>query len=451
MDQAWTLMLYKQGIITRDVAVRLLAALEKSTTGGTWATPEVLTSLLGGDEDTASIPQIGRTLQEPMARMQLRDKQLDVIDATHDFLEVLLDAIERYSETIMPGMTHMAHAQPTTYGAYLLSVHDGVYRGLEHLELAYKHTNENSGGCGATSGTGWPVDRYLLTELLGFDKLVEPTYDGEAGQDYAMNTLFALSNIMITLSRTAMDHSIWGMDGYHTHTVSGPHLRPSSMMPHKAHSGVAYENIRMWANNVVTGTMNGILGLKGEPHADVMPSYLACKSANSALRSVEMTMVVFGDIIKTMIVDEHKLLQLTRDGWGCTPDLVVKLVRDKGYGGRRAHRICAVMVRIAREHRKLKPYELTGAMLDEAARVANEKEPGLSTEEIREIMDPVKFIERHNNTGDPHPKETTRIVKIRREQLAVSRRRQAERCRRVEAGYKKLENEIAAILNKRAN
>jgi argininosuccinate lyase len=284
-----------------------------------------------------------------------------------------------------------------------------------------------------------------LTELLGFDKLVEPTYDGEAGQDYAMNTLFAVSNIMITLSRAAMDHSIWGMDGYRTHTVSGPHLRPSSMMPHKAHSGVAYENIRMWANSVVTGTMNGILGLKGEPHADVMPSYLACKSANSALRSVEMTMVVFGDIIETMDVDKERLLQLTRDGWGCTPDLVVKLVRDKGYGGRRAHRICAVMVRIAREHRGLKPYELTGAMLDEAARVANEKEPGLTTEEIREIMDPVRFIERHDNTGDPNPKETARMVKIRREQLAGSRARQAARCRKIEVARERLDREVAAI------
>jgi argininosuccinate lyase len=164
------------------------------------------------------------------------------------------------------------------------------------------------------------------------------------------------------------------------------------------------------------------------------------------LRSVEMTMVIFGDIIKTMNVDKEKLLQLTRDGWGCTADLVVKLVRDKGYGGRRAHRVCAVMVRIAREHRGIKPYELTGAMLDEAARVANEEEPGLTTEEIREIMDPVSFIERHTNTGDPHPKETARMVKIRRAQLAESRRRQIDRCRRVDAGLSKLQAEVAAVL-----
>jgi argininosuccinate lyase len=447
MDQAWTVMLYKQDIITREVAVKVLAALQNSPIGG-----EVkLKSLLNGDEDTASAPQIGRTLQEPMARMQLRDKQLDVIDATHDFLEVLLDKSEVHAETIMPGMTHMAHSQPTTYGAYLLSVHDGVYRGLEHLELAYKHTNENSGGCGATSGTGWPVDRYLVTELLGFDKLVEPTYDGEAGQDYAMNTLFALSNVMITLSRTAMDHGIWGMDGYHTHTLPAAHLGVSSLMPQKAHSGSAYERIRISANNVVGSTTIGILGLIGEPHGDVLTSYQAAyRAPNSgaigALCETEMTMVIFGDMIKTMNVDRKKLLQLTRDGWGCTPDLAVKLIRDKGYGARRAHRICAVMVRIGRDHRRLMPYELTDTMLDEAARVAKEKEPGLSTKEIREIMDPVEFIDRHNNTGDPHPKETVRMVGIRRKQLAVLRHFQAKRRNRIDSGYKKLESEISAIM-----
>lgn len=451
MDQAWTVMLFKKGLIPRESAVKVLEALEKTEIGG----EDSLKRLLK-DGDLASIPVIGRTLQEPMARMQLREKQLDLIEATQDFLEIVLDSAERHAETIMPGMTHMAHAQPTTYGAYLVAFHDGVYRGLEHLELAYKHTNENSGGCGACSGSGWPVDRYMITELLGFDKLVEPTYDGEAGQDYGMNTLFALSNIMITISRTAMDHGIWGMDGYKTHTLPATHLGVSSLMPQKAHPGSAYERVRISTNNVIGLTTIGMLGLKGEPFGDVLPSYQATyrgpyNAAIGALCETEMTMIIYGDILQNMIIDREKLLQLTRDGWGCTPDLQEKLIRDKGYGRRRAHHICAVMVRIAREHRGLKPYELTGAMLDEAARVANEKEPGLSTEEIRDIMDPVKFIERHNNTGDPNPRETARMVKIRREQLAGSRRPQLERRGRVEAGYKKLEAEIVAILNKRAD
>jgi len=450
MDQAWTVMLCKKGLIPRESAQKVLEALEKTQFGGEGQLKKLLK-----DEDLASIPVIGRTLQEPMARMQLRDKQLDVIDSVHDFLQVLLDSAERHAETVMPGMTHMAHSQPTTYGAYLVALHDGVYRGLEHLELAYKHTNENSGGCGATSGTGWPIDRYMITELLGFNKLVEPTYDGEAGQDYGMNTLFALSNIMITVSRTAMDHGIWGMDGYLTHKLPAAHLGVSSLMPQKAHSGSAYERVRISTNNVIGATTIGMLGLHGEPFGDVLTSYQATYRAPNAgaigaLCETEMTMVIFGDMLATIKVDKKKLLKLTREGWGCTPDLQEKLIQEEGYGRRQAWRICAVMVRIARDHRKITPPQLTGEMLDEAAVVAGEPQPGLSTEEIREIFDPVKFLERHDNVGDPNPKETLRLVEVRRKQLAESRKRQQQRRARVGAGFAKLREEIKAIIGEKA-
>ncbi len=450
MDQAWTVMLLKQGLIPRESAEKVLEALEKTQLGGEGQLKKLLK-----DEDLASIPVIGRTLQEPMARMQLRDKQLDVIEASQDFLQVLLDASKRHAETVMPGMTHMAHSQPTTYGAYLVALHDGVYRGLEHLELAYKHTNENSGGCGATSGTGWPVDRHLITELLGFDKLVEPTYDGEAGQDYGMNTLFALSNIMITISRSAMDHGIWGMDGYLTHRLPATHLGVSSLMPQKAHSGSAYERVRISANNVIGATTIGMLGLKGEPFGDVLPSYQATYRAPNAgaigaLCETEMTLIAFGDMLETMKVDKEKLLELTRNGWSCTPDLQEMLIQKKDYGRRQAWRICAIMVRIARDHRKITPPQLTGAMLDEAAVVAGEPQPGLSTEELQEIYDPIKFLERHNNVGDPNPKETLRLVEIRCKQLAESRTRQQERRGRVDAGFARLREEIKAIIGDKA-
>ena len=448
MDQAWSIMLYKQGIITIDEARTVLTGLEKLEHGGEVA----LTAILDGDEHHGSIPQLGRTLQEPMSRMAIRTKQLDVIDAVQSFLNALQDAIERYSETIMPGMTHMAHSQPITYGAYLLALHDEILRELEYLELAYKHTNLNSGGCGATSGSGWPIDRYLVTELLGFDELLEPTYAGEASQEWAMSTLFALSNMMLTLSRTAMDHSIWGMDGYKTHVTPG-HLGISSLMPQKAHSGSSWERIRIWGNNILGGTMIGELGLHGEPYGDVLPSYQASgwsgsatRGASGALETAEAVFINFEDIISTIDVDEELLMQLTRDGWGCTPDLSIKLIRDKGYAPRQAHRICAVMVRIARDHRNIKPYEITGSMLDEAARVSNDPEPHLTTDEIREIMDPLKFIARHDNTGDPNPKETLRMLEIRRNQLKEAKQRQTIRREQVEIGYNKLKTEIANII-----
>jgi len=439
-DRAWVVMLTKKGLVPREKAAKVLAALQGVKAGG----EDALKKRLKGDEDLASIINFGRTLQEPMSRMLLRDQQLDVFEQLIKAMRATLDTAERHAETIMPGCTHMAHAQPTTYGAYLLAVYDGLARGLEQLELAYKHTNENTAGCGAVSGTGWPVDRQMVTELLGFDALMEPTYECEGAQDYGLTTMFALCNIMTVLSRTAMDHGIWGMEDCGFITLPGRLLGISSLTPQKAHPGSTFERIRINANKVIGYMTAGLVACKGEPLTDVLPIYEAWKQAANALEETERALDRWADIIASVQPNKEKMLQHTRDGFSGAPDLAIKLIREKGYGGRRAHRICAVFVYLARKQ-GLKPYETTGELLDEAAKVANEKPPGLTTVEVREMLDPVKFLERHNNVGDPNPKETRRLIAVRRTALAEAEKRQADRRAKLQTASERLASEIAAI------
>ena len=448
MDRAWTVMLYKQGLISREVAVKLLTALESADREVGYGGEDWLKKKLGGDEDTASAVNLGRTLQEPMSRLQQRDKMIDVLDLMLATLEVTLDVAEANADTIMAGQTHLSHAQPTTYGAYLLSVHDGLARGLEQLELAYKHANENSAGCGALAGTGWPVDRRMITELLGLDSLVEPAYDCEAGQDHPLTILFALTNITTVLSRTAMDYNIWGMEEVAMIRVPPEWCGVSSMMPQKAIPGSQFERIRIEACNVIGETITGVVSCKGEPHSDMLPIYEGYRGALRALCHAEKALGFFSSLLPVVQPDKERMLQLAREGYSATPDLAVKLIRDKQYGGRRAHRICATFVRIARE-RGIKPYETTGELLDEAARIVDEDPPGLSTEEVRRLLDPVEFIKRHDNLGDPAPEETRRMIGVRRATLAKAKSRHAERVARLEEASEKLAAEIAAILEER--
>ena len=445
MDRAWTVMLLKQGLIRKETAVKLLTALkgadqEKGYGGEYW-----LKKRLDGDEDTASAVDLGRTLQEPMSRLMLRGKLLDVLALTLKSREVTLDVADANVDTIMAGQTHLSHAQPTTYAAYLLSVHDGLARGLEQLELAYKHTNENSAGCGALAGTGWPVDRRMITELLGFDSLVEPAYDCEGGQDHPLTILFALTNVTILLSRTSMDHNIWSMEEIAMIRVPPEWCGVSSMMPQKAIPGSQLERIRIAACNVIGETITGVVACKGEPHGDMLPIYEGYRGALRAMCHAEKALGFYSSMLPAMKPDKERMLHLAREGFSATPDLAVKLIRDKGYGGRRAHRICATFVRIARE-RGIKPYETTGELLDEAARIADEEPPGLCTEEVRTQLDPVEFIKRHNNLGDPAPEESRRMIGLRRTTLAEAKSRHAQRLTRLEKAAKKLDAEITAIV-----
>ena len=235
MDMAWTLMLVKQDLLDKPTAAKALKVLKDSQTEQGWGGEKwIKKKLPDHDERVASAVNYGRTLQEPMARMMMREALLDVFDELFMAMESLLNIAEANVDTLMAGHSHWAHAQPTTYAAYLLAIHDQLARGMEQLELAYRHTNQNSGGCGACSGTGWPVDRETVTELLGFDKTIDVSYDCEDSMDEMMTILFACSNLALTLSRTALDHNVWVTEEWNLFHVEMQWRGVSSFMPQKA-------------------------------------------------------------------------------------------------------------------------------------------------------------------------------------------------------------------------
>lgn len=444
-NRAWTIMLCEQDLIPRSTAVALFDALDLAEQQG--ASPnEYWLKRHIEDEDVASAINLGRTLQEPMSRLQQRRKLLHVFDELSRCLETLLEKIDEHAATIMPGMTHLTHAQPTTYSAYLLSVFDGLCRGLQQLELAYEHVNECSAGCGALAGTGWPVARKRVAELLGMDRLVEPAYDCEAGQDHALTVLFAATNIAVLLSRTAMDHNIWGMESVDWLRVPPEWSGVSSLMPQKNIYGSQFERIRIQSDDIIGQMVTGVVSMKGEPHADMLPIYEAYRGALRSLCHLEMALGFFTGLVRELELDKPKLLKLSQEAFAAAPDLAIKLIRERGYGARPAHRTCATFVRYARE-RGIPANQATGELLDEAAEFLEYPLPAFTTDQVREALDPVAFLEHHNNIGDPAPAETKRLAKIRRLRLAETTERQALRTTKVQEATRIQAEEIEKIRN----
>ncbi len=446
MDMAWTVMLFKQGLLPRETAAKLLRVLPQSQAEQGWGGEDWLKQKLDGDEDTASAVNYGRTLQEPMYRMMMRDALLAVFDEAHATLAAILDQAETCADAVMAGQSHFSHAQPTTYGAYLLAVHDGLVRGIEQLDLAYRRTNENSGGCGACSGTGWPVDRDLVTRFLGFDRTIELTYDCEGSQDEIPQILFALSSIALTLSRTGMDHSIWTLEEINLVHPAPEWQGVSSFMPQKAHGGM-FENVRIAADEVLGEMMKTVTTFKGESIQDVLPVYKSPRHVFHACLYTRQGLGLLRCLIATLQVNRERMLEIVKNGYSGAPDLAIRMIREKGYGGRRAHRICCNFVRLARE-RRIKPCEMTGALLDEAARVTGEPEPGLSDTDVRQHMGLERFFETHGNPGEPHPTETRRLAGIRRRQLAELEKVQRGRRQQLTDADAALQQEIDAVFDR---
>ena len=445
-DQAWVVCLHQAGVLDRATAAKLLRGLQSLLASGKPGTggESSLIPVLDNDEDLASLINLGRTMQEPMSRLQLRDQLNSFLGCFHGFMETVLAFAEQHAHTIMPGHTHFSQANPITLANYALSIFDNMDRGLEQLELSYKLINKNSGGCGATSGTVWPVDRHLMTRLLGMDALLEVTYDCEASQDHTLHLMCALANIAATLSKLTLDVEIWSLEEMDMLGIDPALAGVSSMMPQKCHNGELPESIRNTICDVLGLAVTGLMRVKGEPHGDVLSMYFfpqkgmdALIKSKEAVRRVEL-------LLRNVRAQPENMLRLVREGYSCMTEVVVHLVRECGYGGRRAHRMCATLVRLARE-RGVKAPGLTGGMLDEAARACGEEAPHLTTETLQCCLDPVAFIDSHNQTGGPAPSETERMVRLRREGLAQARERHEARLRKVALGGEMLEQEMAAI------
>lgn len=446
MDMAWLICLEKAKLVVDKLAKRVLVALKKINADGTgWGGEVSLIPELDGDEDSGSIVNLGRTLQEPMARMATRDEILNFADHVLKLEQTLLDMIAEHAETLMPGHTHFSQANPITLGSFLLGVFDELNRGLSLLEHAYRDTNRNTGGCGATSGTAWPVDRQLLTELLGFEEVSEPAYEGEASQDHTLTVHYAMSNICMLISKASSNFEIWGIDEIGMVDLDPSWHGVSSCMPQKSHAGSIYEWMRVMAARVIGKMSEAVSLYKGEFHGDVMSMLNMCNGFNTfdATGCVRM----FEGAMRNLVVHKDCMLQYVRDGYSCATELAVLLIKEKGYGGRRAHRIVATMIRHAKE-RGIKPYECTAEMLDAAAIEVEDMPPKVTTAELVKALDPEEFLKTHIHIGGVAPQETLRLQTKRVKVVEENLQRQQARRDAIEKGYSYLKSEVERILNK---
>src|SRR5436190_12610422 len=165
--------------------------------------------------------------------MVVREAILRVLGDVLKTRRTLLDRAHAEAETVMPGYTHLLHAQPTTFGHYLAAVHDHFERDTRRLLAAYDTTDQCTLGCGAMSGTSLPVDRERVRELLGFSRLCENTIDSVSASDHVTETASALAGVMTIVGRLAQDLYIWSSQEFGMIDVTDAFASPSSLMPQK--------------------------------------------------------------------------------------------------------------------------------------------------------------------------------------------------------------------------
>jgi argininosuccinate lyase len=350
-------------------------------------------------------------------RMTLRGQMQDVLDALVALRRRVLALAETHAATIMPGFTHWQHAQPVTFGYYLLAFADQLERDFSRCLAAYQRTNRNPLGAGALTTTAFPLDRAFTTEALGFDGLMEIAYDAVSSRDDAHEAASAFAILMTAISRLAIDLQAWSTLEYRYIELGDQHCSVSSIMPQKKNPA-CLENLKA-AAAMVTGNLTAALACsKNTAFADVSDGVTAVSDpVTDAAVTTRRALVLLEDVLGAITVNAEHMRHMTEIGFGTATELADVIVRETGLSFRMAHNIVAVVVAEAIEA-GLPATAIKAADLERAAQTLFKRGLGISAAAVHAALDPGENVSRRTVAGGPSAANMRSMIAERGVRLA---------------------------------
>lgn len=256
--------------------------------------------------------------------------------------ETLLEKANENINTIMPGYTHMQKAQPITFAHHILAYCEMFKRDIGRLFDSYKRLDEMPLGSGALATSTYPIDREFVASELGFSKITLNSLDSVSDRDYAIETLSALSLIMMHLSRFSEEIILWCTGEFNFIELDDSYSTGSSIMPQKKNPDVA-ELVRGKTGRVYGDLMNLLTVMKGIPLAYNKDMQEDKEALFDGLDTALLSLQTFNGMIKTMKVKKANMKKSASGGFTNATDVADYLVK-KGMAFRNAHEIVGKIV-----------------------------------------------------------------------------------------------------------
>ena len=189
--------------------------------------------------------------------LYLKAKLVEVIEKLDNLRGTLVNLADKHTYTIMPGYTHLQHAQPISFGHHLMAYYNMFTRDAERFEFNIKHTDISPLGAAALAGTTFPIDRNMTSDLMGFAKPYSNSLDAVSDRDFILEFLSNSSILMMHMTRICEEIINWCSNEFKFVTLSDTFSTGSSIMPQKKNPDMA-ELIRGKSGRVY-GNLIGLL------------------------------------------------------------------------------------------------------------------------------------------------------------------------------------------------
>jgi argininosuccinate lyase len=411
-------MLCEQGVLTSDeqtaIETGLLQVKEEIESGNfefTLATEDIhmavesrLTEIIG---EPGKKLHTARSRNDQVAtdfRLYVQDKSVQLKNQLKQLVATFVDVASKHTTTLIPGMTHLQHAQPLNFGYHMLAYANMFKRDFERFESSYERNNYSPLGSAALAGTPHNIDRFSTCEKLGFSSPTNHAMDTVSDRDFALEILFNISTCMMHISRISEELILWSSYEFQFVRMSDEYATTSSIMPQKKNPDVP-ELLRGKTGRVYGNLISLLTVMKGLPLAYNKDTQEDKEGVFDSVKTAEISISILNEVIKTMIVNTDKMENACKIGHLTATDLADFLVQKQNMAFRTAYYITKDVVAKANELGK----DISELNIDEI-RSASEELKDVS-EEIVMYLDLRNSMNSRNSYGGTSSIQTENQIK----------------------------------------
>ena len=365
---------------------------------------------IAGDELGGKL-RAGRSRNDQIAaliRMWLRRHSRVIAKMLLGLAATLTEQAEKAGRTVMPGRTHMQHAQPVLLAHQLMAHVWPLLRDVERLADWDKRIDASPYGSGALAGNTLGLEPVAVARELGFSKVTANSIDGTASRDLVAEFAFIAAMAGVDISRLSEEIIIWNTQEFAFVRLDDAYSTGSSIMPQKKNPDVT-ELIRGKTGRVY-GDLNTLLVMmKGIPLAYNKDMQEDKEAIFDAVDTLELCLKTVTPMLDTMKTIPANMRRAAAKGFINATDCADYLTK-KGMPFRDAYKLTGCMVSdcIAKDK------TLEELTLDEFKGYS-----GLFEGDIYEAIDLVKCCEGRTSYGGPSEASVKNQIALAAAQLTA--------------------------------
>jgi len=289
------------------------------------------------------------------ARLYLREVLEDLLIQIHGLQTTLVDLARRELHpedgsrpTILPGTTHLQHAQPVLLAHHLLAYFWMLQRDRERLTECKQRLNVCPLGAGALAGSTFPIDRHQTAQELGFDRPIPNSMDAVSDRDFVLEFLAGASIMMVHLSRLAEEVILWNSPEFGFIELDDTVTTGSSIMPQKKNPDVA-ELTRGKSGRVFGHLMGLLTAMKGLPLTYNKDMQEDKEALFDAVDTLQLILPAVTLMLSTARFRRDRMRRATEKDFSLATDLADFLAR-RGMPFREAHHLVGRIVAYCIQH-----------------------------------------------------------------------------------------------------